>query len=131
AAAFLLLLVFGSRLSPWSLVLVGVVVALMTIIRPVYAPLCAFGFIAADRLLARRGRRWIDLAALAGALALPFVMQWLGKRWLKTDTAAPGADRGTHRAAEQMLFLHAHPGIVWTLLVHQWRDFFGTDLMKG
>ena len=131
AAAVLLLLVFGSRLSPWSLVLVGLLVGLMTIVRPVYAPLCALGFIAADRLLARRGRRWIDLAALAGALALPFVIQWLWMRWLATDTAAPGPDRGSNRAAEQLAFLHAHHGIVWTLLVHQWRDFFGTDLMKG
>lgn len=133
SAALLLLLVFGDRLSTGRLVAIGVVAALMTMVKPVYVTFGAFGFIAADRLLARRRWRHRDVAALAAALLLPLVAHFLWMRWVAASAVAgpPGPDRGRVWAGQQMDFLRAHPRMVLTLLRHQWRDFFGDDLMKG
>lgn len=132
AAAFLMLLMFGRRLSTWSLVAIGVVVGLMTVVKPVYATYGAFGFFAVDRLIRRRGFRARDLVTLACALMLPFAAQWWWTRFVSAGTPATTVpDRGRTWAAEQMAFLRSHKSIAWTLLRHQWRDLFGEDLMKG
>jgi hypothetical protein len=133
ATALLLVLLFGSRPSTWSLFGVAVLVALMTMIKPVYAAFGTLGFIAWQRLLARHHLRKRDLAALIVALALPLVADWLWTHWVNAVATAgpPQPDRGRVRAMQQMDFLRAHRGVVLTLLWHQLRDFFGTDLMKG
>ena len=134
AAAFLLLLVFGRRMSTWNLIGIAVVVALIAMVKPVYAAFSAFGLIAGERLLAQHRWRVRDLAALAAAVALPIFAQWAWIRWVNVappSAGPPPPDRGRAWATQQMQFLAAHKGMVWTLLRHQWRDLFGSDLMKG
>lgn len=134
ATAALLVLMFGSRAGPGKLIAIGIVVALMTVIKPVYASFGALGVVVYERLQAQRRWRWGDGAAMIAALALPFVGQWLWSRWLALVPEPPGAavfDYGRTRAIRQMDFLHTHPGIVWTLLKHQCRDLFCDDLMRG
>jgi uncharacterized membrane protein len=133
ATVLLLLLVLGRRVSWWNLILVGLVAALMTTIKPVYVTFGAFGIIGWQRLFARHRWRYRDLLALVAAFALPLLVHWLWMRWLGAVAAGEPSrpDRGRVWAQQQIQFLHDHPHMIVTLLAHQWRDFFGQDLMKG
>jgi len=93
------------------------------------------GLILWERLFAQHRWRWRDLAAMASAVVLPWVIQTLWNRWLNNvyvPEAVLRGDWGHTRASQQLEFLHAHPSIIFPLLIHQVRDFFlSDDLMKG
>jgi hypothetical protein len=86
----LLLLTF-SRPRAWALPAIGLVVALMAMIKPVYAPLAALGLIMWERLLAQHRWRWRDLAAGLSCVAVVWLAQSLWTHWLVHAVVAPGA----------------------------------------
>jgi len=134
--AVVLVLAFGRRPAAWKLPIIGLCVGMMTMIKPVYAPLGAVGVILWERLYALHRWRWRDLAAGAAAVLVPFAMQSLWTHWLNygvvVDPARVQLDYGRARATAQLEFLSRHHSIVFPLMWHQLRDFFfSDDLMKG
>lgn len=131
-AALLMVIVFGSRLRALNLWTLGLVIGLMTIVKPIYAALAALAMPVFERLFDRYRWRVRDVVGVVATFSMPFIAQWLWMRWLSAvNTEPPGPDYGRTLATKQLAYLHEHPSIVLTLLRHQWRDFWAEDLMKG
>jgi uncharacterized membrane protein len=115
----------------WRTVLwMALVVTLMTMTKPIYAPLSLLGIPLMARLIPRTGFRWHHVLA---AQLLFFLPLWARGQWQASipSESLTGWGVGWVNPALQVAHLKEHPFKIVTLLFWQLCDLFTRKLMQG